>query len=146
MKLLDDVSADFVDGMGPCLSGSFDERTNAANEACLTFSTSWTDVTFQRERAMLAFRSVSLKDPTLLNFRRRVGDITAEFKHPRDAFLAITSASATNCVSALEALIVRVILQPFEVRLALFFAKRTLEHILTSHNNTTGSRVPDVRG
>jgi hypothetical protein len=48
-------------------------------------------------------------------------------------------------VSALGALFVRVVLQPFEVRHALFFAKRTLEHILTSHNDTTGSRVPDVR-
>ena len=45
-------------------------------------------------------------------------------------------------VSALGALFVRVVLQPFEVRHALFFAKRTLEHILTSHNDTTGSRVP----
>jgi len=58
IKLLDDVSASFVDGMGPCFSGSFDGWTNAANEACLTFSTSWTDVTFKRQRVMLAFREV----------------------------------------------------------------------------------------
>ena len=58
MNLLDDVSASFVDGMGPCFSGSFDGWTNAAIEACLTFSTSWTDVTFKRQRVMLAFREV----------------------------------------------------------------------------------------